>query len=166
MTKIPGFSDVAPFLQDAPHYVVDGVHYGAPHGWGGNILMYNTEKVTPAPTSWSVVFDPTKAAQYAGFITAYDSPIYIADAALYLKAHQPELGITDLYELTPDPAGCGGQGPAGAASTRRPVLVAVQHRDRQLREDVSERRDGLAVPAQHAEGQRASPSTRSCRARA
>ena len=27
-------------------------------------------------------------------------PIYIADAALYLKAHNPELGITDPYELT------------------------------------------------------------------
>ena len=46
---IPGFSDVAPFLQNAPHYVVDGVHYGTPHGWGGNVLMYRTETVTPGP---------------------------------------------------------------------------------------------------------------------
>ena len=37
---------------------------------------------------------------YAGKITAYDSPIYIADAALYLKYHQPDLGIDDPYELT------------------------------------------------------------------
>ena len=45
-------------------------------------------KVTPAPTSWDVVFDPAKeAATYSGLITAYDSPIYIADAALYLKSH-------------------------------------------------------------------------------
>ena len=29
----------------------------------------------------------------------YDDPIYIADAAVYLKAHQPDLGITDPYEL-------------------------------------------------------------------
>jgi len=100
VTKIPGFSDAAPFLQDAPHYVVDGKHYGVPHGWGGNLLMYLTDQVTPAPTSWDVVFDATKAAPYAGKITAYDSPIYIADAALYLKAHNPELGITDPYELT------------------------------------------------------------------
>ena len=56
--------------------------------------------VTPAPTSWDVVFDPTAAQPYAGKITAYDSPIYIADAALYLKTHKPELGITDPYELT------------------------------------------------------------------
>src|SRR3546814_11642672 len=30
---------------------------------------------------------------------AFDGPIYIADAALYLKAHQPDLGIEDPYEL-------------------------------------------------------------------
>ena len=97
---IPGFGDVAPFLQDAPHYVVNGVHYGVPHGWGGNTLMYRSDIVTPAPTSWNVVFDAAAAQPYAGKITAYDSPIYIADAALYLKAHQPDLGITDPYELT------------------------------------------------------------------
>ena len=53
--------------------------------------MYNTDVVTPAPTSWDVVFD--KAADYTGKVTAYDSPIYIADAAVYLMAHQPDLGI-------------------------------------------------------------------------
>ena len=99
---IPGFADVAPFLQNAPHYVVDGKHYGTPHGWGGNTLLYRSDVVKPAPTSWDVVFDTTKAQPYAGKITAYDSPIYIADAALYLKAHNPSLGITDPYELTQD----------------------------------------------------------------
>ena len=37
---------------------------------------------------------------YAGTITVYDSPIFIADAAMYLMAHNPDLGITDPYELT------------------------------------------------------------------
>ena len=32
-------------------------------------------------------------------MTAYDSPIYIADAALYLMQTQPDLGITNPYEL-------------------------------------------------------------------
>jgi putative spermidine/putrescine transport system substrate-binding protein len=101
VSAIPGFSDVAPFLQDAPHYVVDGKHYGVPHGWGGNELMYNTQSFTGV-NSWDAVFDPAKMAGYSGQVTAYDSPIYIADAALYLKAHQPALGITDVYELTPE----------------------------------------------------------------
>jgi putative spermidine/putrescine transport system substrate-binding protein len=98
--QIPGFGDVAPFLQNAPHYVVDGKHYGTPHGWGGNSLMWRTDVVKTPPTSWDIVFDPTKASAYAGKLTAYDAPIYIADAALYLKSHQPDLGITDPYELT------------------------------------------------------------------
>ena len=50
-----------------------------------------------APTSWSAVFD--KSSPYKGKITAYDSPIYIADAALYLQKHNPELKITNVYEL-------------------------------------------------------------------
>jgi len=99
-STIPGFGDVAPFLQNAPHYVVGGKHYGVPHGWGGNLLMYRTDVVSPKPTSWAVVFDPQQAAPYKGHITDYDSPIYIADAALYLKTARPELGITDPYELT------------------------------------------------------------------
>jgi putative spermidine/putrescine transport system substrate-binding protein len=100
--QIPGFGDVAPFLQNAPHYVVGGKHYGTPHGWGGNSLMWRTDVVKTAPTSWDIVFDPAKASAYAGKLTAYDAPIYIADAALYLKAHRPELNITDPYELTQD----------------------------------------------------------------
>ena len=32
-------------------------------------------------------------------MTAYDSPIYIADAAVYLMAHQPDLGIENPYAL-------------------------------------------------------------------
>jgi putative spermidine/putrescine transport system substrate-binding protein len=99
-SAFPDFANVAPFLQNAAHYVVGGKHYGVPHGWGGNSLMYRTDKVTPAPTSWNVVFDPTASKPYQGKITDYASPIYIADAALYLKAHQTDLNITDPYELT------------------------------------------------------------------
>ena len=74
--------------------------YGIPHGWGANLLMYNTDDVSPAPTSWGAVFDD--ASQYAGKVTAYDSPIYIADAALYLMKTQPDLGIKDPYALDED----------------------------------------------------------------
>ncbi len=59
--------------------------------------MYNKDAVSPAPDSWSAVFD--QASAQAGKVTAYDSPIYIADAALYLKATKPELGIKDPYAL-------------------------------------------------------------------
>ena len=74
--------------------------YGVPHGWGANLLMYNTDVVSPAPTSWGAVFD--ESSDYAGKVTAYDSPIYIADAALYLMKTQPDLGIKDPYALDQD----------------------------------------------------------------
>ena len=80
------------------HYIVDGHVYGTPYMYGPNFLMYNTKVVKPAPTSWDITFEPDSP--YAGKITAYDSPIFIADAAVYLKTHQPDLNITDPYELT------------------------------------------------------------------
>jgi putative spermidine/putrescine transport system substrate-binding protein len=82
------------------HYVVNGSVYGVPYMYGPNFLMYNTDVVKPAPTSWDVTFEADSP--YAGKVTAYDSPIFIADAAMYLKAHNPDLGITDPYELTQD----------------------------------------------------------------
>ena len=64
--------------------------------------MYNTSTFPTAPTSWSVVFEaqnlPDGKAN-KGRVQAYDGPIYIADAALYLKTKQPELGIKDPYQL-------------------------------------------------------------------
>jgi putative spermidine/putrescine transport system substrate-binding protein len=80
------------------HYVVDGKVFGTPYMYGPNFLMYNTKEVSPAPTSWDVTFETSSP--YAGKVTAYDSPIYIADAAMYLMAHQSDLGITDPYELS------------------------------------------------------------------
>jgi putative spermidine/putrescine transport system substrate-binding protein len=97
---IPDFKDITPFLQSPAHNTVGGKHYGVSHGWGGNTLMWRTDLVNPAPTSWDVTFDPAKMEPYKGKITAYGGSIYLADAALYLKAHSPDLGITDPYELT------------------------------------------------------------------
>jgi putative spermidine/putrescine transport system substrate-binding protein len=97
---VSNYADVFEGLKEQPYNSVDGQMYGIPHGRGANLLMYNTEVVKPAPKdSWSVVFDPKEAGQYSGQVTAYDSPIYIADAALYLKEHEPDLGIENPYEL-------------------------------------------------------------------
>jgi putative spermidine/putrescine transport system substrate-binding protein len=94
---VPNYADVAPFLKDKAWNSVGGQMYGIPHGWGANLLMYRTDKVNPAPTSWSAVF--TDASKYAGKVTAYDSPIYIADAALFLMKTKPDLGIKNPYAL-------------------------------------------------------------------
>ncbi|WP_432850122.1 ABC transporter substrate-binding protein [Amycolatopsis sp. CA-161197] len=94
---VPNYNDVYPFLKNKPWNSVNNVAYGIPHGWGANVLTWRTDKVSPEPTSWSPMFDVNSP--YKGKIIAYDSPIYIADAALYLMAHQPELGIKNPYAL-------------------------------------------------------------------
>lgn len=93
---IPDYRNFLPQLKSPPHNTVNGIHYGLSYEWGPNVLLYNTRKVSPAPTSWAVIYSDT----YQGRITVPDNPIQIADAALYLKAHDPSLGIGDPYELT------------------------------------------------------------------
>ncbi len=97
---LTNYGDLAPFLKEQAWNSTDGTVYGVPHGWGANVLQYNTDVVSPAPDSWSAVFDP--ASPYAGKIAAYDSPIYIADAAVYLMATKPDLGIENPYALDED----------------------------------------------------------------
>jgi putative spermidine/putrescine transport system substrate-binding protein len=100
---VPSWSKVDPRLQDAPWHTVDGKHYGVPYQWGSNVLMYNTKVFGQSPPdSWSVVFAETKlpdGKSNRGRVQAFDGPIYVADAALYLMHHKPELGIEDPYAL-------------------------------------------------------------------
>ncbi|MGI5142084.1 MULTISPECIES: ABC transporter substrate-binding protein [unclassified Streptomyces] len=97
---VPNYKDVFFGLKNQSWNSVDGTAYGIPHGRGANLLMYNTKEVSPAPISWSAVFD--NASRYKGHVTAYDSPIYIADAALYLRETKPGLDIENPYALDQD----------------------------------------------------------------
>ena len=96
MSLIPSVKDFFPAFQSPAFNTVDGKHYGVSLQWGPNVLMYNKKDFPTAPTSWNVLY----SSKYQGQITVPDNPIQIADAALYLKAHQPSLKITDPYELT------------------------------------------------------------------
>jgi putative spermidine/putrescine transport system substrate-binding protein len=103
VSRIPSYSTVDPRLQNAPWHTVGGKHYGVSYQWGANVLMYNTKVFPTAPTSWDVVFKEMTlpdGKSNKGRVQGYVGPIYIADAAVFLKAHNPELGITDPYELT------------------------------------------------------------------
>lgn len=100
---IPSWGDVDDRLKEAPWHFVGGKHYGVPYMWGPNVLMYSTEVFgDQPPTSWSVVFEETTLPDgqpNKGRVQAYDGPIHVADAALYLMTHKPELGIASPYEL-------------------------------------------------------------------
>jgi len=96
---VPNYKTIFPDLKNQPYNTFESVHYGIPHGRGANLLMWNADDVKPAPTSWNVTLDPQVAAKYKGKISQYDDPMSIAEGAVYLKAHQPELGIDNPYEL-------------------------------------------------------------------
>jgi putative spermidine/putrescine transport system substrate-binding protein len=94
---VPSYADVFPALKDKPYNTVDGVRYGIPHGRGSNLLMWRTDEVDPAPTTWAEMFDPSSP--FAGKVSVYDAPIYIADAAVVLMSTKPDLGIKNPYAL-------------------------------------------------------------------
>ncbi len=95
---VPNFGDdIVEGMKGQIYDTINGKSYGVPIGRGANILQYNSEVVTEAPTSWDVAWEADSP--YAGQIIAYDAPIYIADAAVYLMATQPDLGITNPYAL-------------------------------------------------------------------
>src|SRR6218665_1442840 len=99
---IPNWKNVDERLKDAAWHTVAGKHYGTPYQWGPNVMMYNTNVFKEAPTSWSIILKEQTlpdGKSNKGRVQAYDGPIYIADAALYLKATQPDLGIQDPYQL-------------------------------------------------------------------
>ena len=100
---IPSYKTIDPRLQNAPWHTVNGVHYGTPYVWGWNVLMYNTNVFKgQAPTSWKVVFEEMNlpdGKSNKGRVQAFDGPIHIADAALYLMKTNAALGIKDPYEL-------------------------------------------------------------------
>jgi putative spermidine/putrescine transport system substrate-binding protein len=99
---VPSYKTVDPRLQKAPWHHVNGKHYGVPYQWGYNVLAYNTTVFKEPPRSWGVVFREITlpdGKSNKGRVQAFDGPIYIADAALYLMHTAPELGIKNPYEL-------------------------------------------------------------------
>jgi putative spermidine/putrescine transport system substrate-binding protein len=102
ITRVPSYAAIDERLRTAPWHFVDGKHHGVPYQWGPNVLVYHTGVFQEPPGSWSVTFEAGRLPDgkpNKGRIQAYEAPIYIADAALYLKSRNPELGIRDPYEL-------------------------------------------------------------------
>jgi len=94
---IPNYADVQEGIKNQEYNSLDGQAYGVPHGRGPNYLMFRADVVPEDTDSWSVIWD--ESGPYNGKLSIYDDSIFIADAAVYLKATQPDLGIEDPYEL-------------------------------------------------------------------
>ena len=94
VAAIPSEKDVFPALRSPRFNTVRGIHYGVAVQWVPNLLLYDTKSVTPAPSSWRVIY------AYPHRITLPNDPLQIADAALYLQKARPSLRVRDPYELT------------------------------------------------------------------
>jgi putative spermidine/putrescine transport system substrate-binding protein len=94
---VANYADINEGLKDQEWNTVDGVNYGVPHGRGANLLLYNLDAYPEPPDSWAEMWEADSPA--AGKISPYDDTIYIADAAVYLMATQPDLGIENPYSL-------------------------------------------------------------------
>jgi putative spermidine/putrescine transport system substrate-binding protein len=97
LSEFTSYDAIFDGLKDKPWNSLDGQPMGIPHGRGANLLFFNTEAFPEGIDSWSPMFEPGSAAE--GAVSVYDSPIYIADAAVWLMATQPDLGITNPYAL-------------------------------------------------------------------
>jgi len=97
LAEFSSYEDIFDGLKDKPWNSLDGKPMGIPHGRGANVMFFNTEAFPEAPDSWGAMWEAGSVAE--GAISVYDSPIYIADAALWLMATQPDLGITNPYAL-------------------------------------------------------------------
>ncbi|MCX5518305.1 ABC transporter substrate-binding protein [Kaistia defluvii] len=95
LSKIPNQKQVLPRFQDLSKITGvtrDGKAYGIPFCFDSIGLIYDTDKVKPAPTSMSVLWDP----QYAGKVLAYDNGEHnFSFTAL-------TLGIANPFQLSAD----------------------------------------------------------------
>jgi putative spermidine/putrescine transport system substrate-binding protein len=94
---VPNYADVIDDLKNKPWNTVGTTNYGIPHGRGANLLLYTKSEYPAAPDSWKDMWESTSPAK--GKVSPYDDAIYIADAAVYLMATKPALGIKNPYAL-------------------------------------------------------------------
>jgi putative spermidine/putrescine transport system substrate-binding protein len=88
LTRVPNYAHVYPALKRLPQNLDQGQVIGIPHGRAPELLLWRTDVVRPAPTSWSVLYDH----RYSGRIGLYDAAVELATTATHL-------GLRTPYEL-------------------------------------------------------------------
>ncbi len=92
---VPGYRDVVPALKGRPWDTVAGLGYAVPQGRVANLELFRSDYLPADTDSWAPIWSPS----LAGHISVYDSPIFIADAALRLGLRRPGLKIGNPFEL-------------------------------------------------------------------
>lgn len=100
--RVPGLLHVDARLADGAWARLDGLRYAVPFAWRPQGLLYRTDVFHAAPPTGAELYAPLALPDgkpNAGRLQAVDSPMAIADAALFLAATRPELGIEDPHSL-------------------------------------------------------------------
>lgn len=87
--KVPALKETYERFNTATDVKVEGDQWSVPLVWGSISLMYRTDKVSPAPDSIAVMFDP----KYKGKIAFWDDKSTLYWAARYL-------GVTNIYDMS------------------------------------------------------------------
>jgi putative spermidine/putrescine transport system substrate-binding protein len=93
ISKIPNRANQLPQFQDLEKIAGatrDGKVYGIPFAFGSIGLLYDKDRVVPAPTSWSVLWDPK-----------YKQKVIVSDTSeVGISMVAMSLGIKNPYKLT------------------------------------------------------------------
>ncbi|HZS61568.1 MAG TPA: ABC transporter substrate-binding protein [Gemmatimonadaceae bacterium] len=95
LSRIPSYADLSASFRDLPLAKKDGRTFGLPWAFGPNPLIYDTTKVHPTPTSWSVLWEPA----YRGKISLQDDIATLYMVAQYLGLDDPN-DKSKLYNLS------------------------------------------------------------------
>jgi putative spermidine/putrescine transport system substrate-binding protein/spermidine/putrescine transport system substrate-binding protein len=94
MAEIPNTANLLPAFQDVAEVQHDGDTYGVPITWGSLGLIYDTDEVDPAPTSWAVLWDESYKGRIiilddtnnnivnTAIILGYEDPFHLTDEQL------------------------------------------------------------------------------------
>ncbi len=97
---VPNYADVFPGLKDQPYNSVDGQMYGIPHGRGANLMMSNTDDYKTTPDSVERRLRSEAGGQAEGPRDGLRQPDLHRRRGAVPDEDQPDLGITNPYELT------------------------------------------------------------------
>lgn len=94
-SKLSNFPDLYEQFQKPPYITFEDKLYGVNFAWGPTILLYNTEAIPEAPTSWNALLDE----QYSGKISTWNYPLQIAQYALLLDPRPEDPFLLDDEQL-------------------------------------------------------------------
>jgi putative spermidine/putrescine transport system substrate-binding protein len=94
---VPNYEVVVDGVKNRAFNSRDGQPFGMPIGRAANLLVFRTDTVPEETDSWDVIWNDAR--RYRGRLSIPDDAMFIADAANYLRATRPHLGIDDPYQL-------------------------------------------------------------------